>query len=124
MIQDRREIQIESSPETIFDLIDKMPNKFPVYRILETKPFFFFRILFVNGFKAAIEAVSIEKPDDVLILNVGDTMGPFTLTEKEKPIRYWFTLKSFFLIARQDIRSVPTVLKQHFILNLLPKIPA
>jgi hypothetical protein len=96
MIQDRREIRIESSPEIIFDVIDKMPNKFPVYRILETKPFFFIRVLFVDGFKAAIEAAGIEKPYDVLILNVGDTMGPFTLTGKEKPIKYWFTLKSFF----------------------------
>ena len=97
MIQDRRKIRIESSPELIVDVIDKMPIKFPVYKILETKPFFFLRILFVDGFHAAIEAIGIEKPDDVLILNVGDTMGPFTLTEKENPVRYWFTLKSFFI---------------------------
>lgn len=96
MIQDRREIQIKSSPEIIFDIIENMPNKFPVYKILETKPFFFLRILFVDGFKAAMETVGIEKPDDALILNVGDTMGPFTLTIKERPKKYWFTLRSFF----------------------------
>ena len=96
MIKDRRKIRIESSPEIVFDVIDKMPNKFPIYRTLETKPFFFLRILFVNGFKAAMEAANIEKPEDKLILNVGDTIGPFTLTIKEKPLKYWFSLKSFF----------------------------
>ena len=96
MIQDRREIQIQSSPEIIFDIIENMPIKFPVYKILETKPFFFLRILFVDGFKAAMVAVEIEKPEETLILNVGDTIGPFTLTIKERPLKYWFTLKSFF----------------------------
>jgi hypothetical protein len=96
MIQDKREIRIESSPETIFDIIDRMPNKFPVHKILEIKPFLFLRVLFVDGFRAANNAASIERPKDELILDVGDRMGPFTLTEKEKPIKYRFTLKSFF----------------------------
>lgn len=73
-----------------------MPNKFPVFKILETKPFIYLRVLFVDGFRAAIEAVSIEQSNDELILNVGDKMGPFILTEKKKPIKYSFTLKSFF----------------------------
>lgn len=96
MIQDIREIRIDSSPDIIFDLIDKMPNKFPIYKILETKPFIFLRILLVDGFRTAIEAASMEQTNDELILNVGDKLGPFTLTEKEKPIKYHFTLKSFF----------------------------
>jgi hypothetical protein len=97
MIKYKREIQIESSPEIIFDLIDKMPNKFPIYKILETKPFFFLRFLLVDGLRSAIKAISIKKPEDILILKVGDTMGPFKLTELEKPFKYRFTLKSFFL---------------------------
>ena len=96
MIQDRREIQIQSTPEIIFDIIENMPIKFPVYKILETKPFLFLRILFVDGFKAAMQAVDFEKPEETLILNVGDTIGPFTLTIKERPLKYWFTLRSFF----------------------------
>ena len=32
----------------------------------------------------------------MLKLNVGDTMGPFTLTEFERPMKYWFSLKSIF----------------------------
>ena len=43
MIRDKREIKIDAPPEAVFDLIETMPNKFPVYSILETKPFFFLR---------------------------------------------------------------------------------
>lgn len=100
MIIDKRQITIQSSPESIFDYIIRMPNKFPVYEIMETKPFFFLRILLVDGIRAAFTAISAVRPDDVLILNVGDTMGPFTLSESEKPHRYWFTLKSFFFNCR------------------------
>ena len=60
MIQDRRETQIQSTPEIIFDIIENMPIKFPVYKILETKPFLFLRILFVDGFKAAMQAVDFD----------------------------------------------------------------
>ncbi|MDX2440934.1 MAG: hypothetical protein QNK40_10340 [Desulfobacterales bacterium] len=81
MIQDQKQIDINSPPEKIFGLIESMPNKFPVYKILETKPFFFLRLLFVDGLRAAVEVLSIEKSNDLLVLNVGDSMGPFQLTE-------------------------------------------
>jgi hypothetical protein len=100
MIQDQKQIDINSPPEKIFGLIESMPNKFPVYKILETKPFFFLRLFFVDGLRAAIEAVNIEKANDTLVLNIGDSMGPFQLTELEKPLKYWFTLKSLFFNCR------------------------
>jgi hypothetical protein len=100
MIQDMRQIRIESSPERIFECIAKMPNKFPVWRILETKPFLFPRLLLVDGFRAAMEAVRVEKPDDAVTLNVGDSMGPFTLTDSVRPFRHWFTLESMFFKCR------------------------
>ncbi len=96
MIQDKRQIQIKASVHVIFDLIDIMPNKFPIYKFLETKPFFFIIILLVDGLRSAWEAKNFKRPNDVLQLNVGDTMGPFTLTELERPIKYWFSLKSLF----------------------------
>ena len=96
MIQDQKQIEINAPPEKIFGLIETMPNKFPVYTILETKPFFFLRILFVDGYRAAIEAIKFEKAKDTLVLNLGDSMGPFQLTELEKPLKYGFTLRSFF----------------------------
>ena len=96
MIQDKKQIQINAPSHAIFDLIDRMPNKFPIYRFLEAKPFFFLRLLLVDGPSAAWEAARLKRPDDVLKLNEGDTMGPFTLTVFERPTKYWFTLKSLF----------------------------
>jgi hypothetical protein len=96
MIQDKRQIRIKAPSHAIFDLIDRMPNKFPIYSFLEAKPFFFIRILLVDGLSAAWEAARLIRPDVVLKLSVGDTMGPFTLTEFERPTKYWFSLKSLF----------------------------
>ena len=96
MIQDQKQIEIDALPENIFEFIETMPNKFPVYKILETKPFLFLRILFVDGFRAAVEVMSIEKAKGTFVLNLGDSMGPFQLTELEKPLKYGFTLRSFF----------------------------
>ena len=100
MIQHQRQIDIEAPPQKVFGLIETMPNKFPVYKILETKPFLFLRLLFVDGFRAAIEAMKFEKPNDALVLKLGDSMGPFQLTELEKPFKYWSTLRSFFFNCR------------------------
>ena len=96
MIRDQKQIIIEALPQVVFELIETMPNKFPVYHILETKPLFFLRVLLVDGFRAALDSMNYEKPDGSLLLNIGDYMGPFQLTESEKPFRYMFTLKSFF----------------------------
>ena len=96
MIQDEKHIEIDAPPEKIFGFIETMPNKFPVYKILETKPFFFLRLLFVDGFRAAVEVMRIEKAKNTFVLNLGDSMGPFQLTELEKPLKYGFTLRSFF----------------------------
>ena len=96
MIQDKRQIQIKAPSPVIFDLIDRMPNKFPVYKFLEAKPLFFMRIFLVDGPRSAWDAAKFKRPNDVLKLNVGDTMGPFTLTEFDRPMKYWFTLKSLF----------------------------
>ncbi len=96
MIKDKRQIHINAPSPVIFDLIDRMPNKFPIYKILEAKPLFFLRILLVDGLRSAWEAAKLKRPNDVLKLNLGDTMGPFTLTHFERPTKYWFSLKSLF----------------------------
>ena len=100
MIQDQKQILVNAKPEEVFALIETMPNKFPVYRILETRPLLFLRILFVDGFHPALNLMSIKKPNDIFVMQAGDSLGPFKLTELEKPIRYWFTLKSFFFDCR------------------------
>jgi hypothetical protein len=96
MIQDKRQIQINAPSPNIFDLIDRMPDKFPVFKFLEAKPFFFIRVLLFDGSRSAWEATKLKGLNDVLKLSVGDTMGPFTLIESIRPIRYQFSLNSLF----------------------------
>lgn len=96
MIQHKKNIVINSSPEKVFQLIETMPNKFPVYKILEIKPFLFLRLLLVDGFGEAVKAMNIEKEKNVLVLKVGDSIGPFKLTEFKRPYEYGFTLESYF----------------------------
>ena len=100
MIQDQRHIIIDAPIERVFNIIETMPNKFPVYKILETSPIFFIRLLLVDGIHHAINAINIERPNDMLLLHVGDSMGPFKLMEVNRPFKYMFTLKSFFFNCR------------------------
>ena len=100
MIQDRRTITIKASPQEIFDFIDRMPNKFPVYRLMETKPFLFIRILFVDGLRSAWEVARFKRSTNDLRLSLGDKMGPFTLTQFERPNTYRFSLDSLFFNCR------------------------
>jgi hypothetical protein len=100
MIQDRRKIEIRASSHDIFDLIDRMPNKFPIYKFLEVKPFFFLRILLVDGLSSAWKAARLDRSINELKLSVGDKMGPFTLTGFERPKKYWFSLESLFFNCR------------------------
>lgn len=80
----------------IFDLIDIMPNKFPIFEILETKPSLFLRMLLVDGFRSARDTTKLKGSDDIMQLDIGDSMGPFTLIESYRPTRYRFSMKSFF----------------------------
>lgn len=95
-IYHQKTILIDAAPEHVFDIIYTMPKKFPVYRLMETRPFLFIRLLLVNGPRPAIEGVKTGLPADMLELKPGDAMGPFTLSECERPSRYMFTLRSLF----------------------------
>lgn len=97
MFLNKKSIIINSPPDKVFDVIETMPNKFPVYRILEAKPFFFLRLLFTDGFKTARKVRTFNKPENSYILNIGDRMGPFRLSEAVKPFKYWFSVESFFI---------------------------
>ena len=99
-IEDVRQIFVNASEEDVFAVIETMPNKFPVYKVLETKPFFFFRMLMVDGLREAIRAIRFEKPINQLVLQPGETMGPFTLIEVTKPHVYMFELNAFFFHCR------------------------
>ena len=118
MIQDQQYIIINEPPETVFGLIETMPNKFPVYKIMETKPFLVLRILLVDGLDSAIKMIKHGKTNDMTEFNVGDSMGPFELTDVDKPLKYLFTLKSFFFNCQTGytLSAVETGTKLNFIL--------
>ncbi len=94
---DQKYIYINSPQEKVFELIETMPNKFPVYKLLETKPFFFIRILLTGGFFSALKAMRFNMKIDSLVLNIGEFMGPFKLIEFERPLKYWLSLELFFM---------------------------
>ena len=96
MIHDQRTIEIKASPERVFKQLEI--NPFPTFRILDTKPFFFLRITLVDGIRTGIRMASDKRLRQKMIepLAVGSSIGPFTLTEKERPSRYYMTLTSLF----------------------------
>jgi hypothetical protein len=96
MIDNRHHILIEESPENIFQFIDQMPNKFPVYKLFETRAVFFIRMLLLDGRKAAKNTFKYKKKYQNLVLKEGDQMGPFLLSTYQFPNKYFFTLNSFF----------------------------
>jgi len=100
MIEDRLNIQINASPHAVFNLIDRMPNKFPIYDFFETKPILFLRLLLVDGLESARAAMKVDRDIEELHLGIGDPMGPFTLIDRESPSTYCFSLKSLFFNCR------------------------
>jgi hypothetical protein len=107
MIQDRRRLVLKASSQVVFDVIERMPNKFPIYGFMEKGPFFFLRILLVDGFGSARAAARLSRPEKELRLEIGDTLGPFTLIESEKPTRYWFSLNAVFFECRTGYSLSP-----------------
>ena len=102
MLHDQRTIEINTPPEKVFKHIETMPNKFPIYKILETRPFVFLRIALVDGLRTAVSIVfnknfhKIIKGINAEVLKPGDSMGPFKLSEVIQSEKYFFILKSFF----------------------------
>lgn len=96
MIYDQREIEIKASPERVFKQLEI--NPFPTFRMLDTKPFFFLRITLIDGIRTGIRLASDKSLHQKMMgpLEVGSSMGPFTLTEIKRPSRYYLTLKSLF----------------------------
>jgi hypothetical protein len=117
MIIDKRAIDIAAPPATVFTHIDAMPNKFPVYRLFETPVFFFIRMALVDGPAAAIRAIR-EKHTASFSghLDPGDTLGPFTLVEKQAPFTYMFDLNSLFFHCRTgyELEQIPAGTRLHF----------
>lgn len=96
MINDQRTIEIKVSPEQVFKQIET--NPFPTFRILNTKPFFFLRITLIDGIRTGIRLAFDNNLNREMTepIELGSSLGPFILTEIERPSRYYFTLKSLF----------------------------
>ena len=96
MINYQRTIEIKASPDYVFKQIEIQP--FPTFRILDTKPFFFLRIALIDGIRTGIRLAFDKSLHQKMMgpVKLGSSMGPFTLTEIERPSRYYLTLKSFF----------------------------
>ena len=43
MIKDNRTIEIKATPTQVFNFLETTPNKFPIFKILETRQFLFIR---------------------------------------------------------------------------------
>lgn len=100
MINDQHLIKIEASADQVFKQIEIEP--FPTFNILNTRPFLFLRIALIDGIKTAVRVTSDKdlSKKKAEPIKLGTSMGPFTLTEYERPKKYYFTLKSLFFNCR------------------------
>ncbi|THB76781.1 MAG: hypothetical protein D6B25_09050 [Desulfobulbaceae bacterium] len=124
MIENKNSITIKAQPAEIYEVINTMPNKFPIYRLLETKPFLFLRVLLFDGYRSALEAARFEQTANVLILDVGDCYGPFTLIEKTPSSRYWFRLDSLFFNCSTGYTLTPAHNQTTLNLDLIAAQPS
>jgi hypothetical protein len=129
MIKDQRSIEIAAPPEAVFAHIDAMANKFPTFRLFETRPFFFVRMALVDGLRTAWRTIRDPELSTYLArqkaspLELGDTMGPFTLTEVRPPERYIFTLESFFICCRTGYVLSATAIGTLLIFDMIAERP-
>lgn len=95
---DTRNVILNATPEEAFTYIEKMPSKFPTFRLFETRPFLFLRVSLVDGIKTGIKVACNKKYRNEMMgpISLGSSFGPFTLTEIDKPNRYYFTINSYF----------------------------
>ncbi len=96
MITDQRKFEIKSSPEQVFQQFEN--NPFPTFKILDTRAFLFIRLVLIDSIKTGwrvTTADSLKKTNNEPI-EIGSSLGPFTLIEVERPSRYILDLKSRF----------------------------
>ncbi|MBN2079959.1 MAG: hypothetical protein JW838_13415 [Spirochaetes bacterium] len=112
-LYDERSIYVEKDAEAVFEHIETMPSKFPTFAVLETRPFLFVRLALVDGIRSAWKVITnrdfiSELHGKVMKrLEIGSSMGPFTLSVVERPDRYYFEIDSFFFSGETGYRVVP-----------------
>ena len=108
MINDQRTIEIKVSPEQVFKQIET--NPFPTFRILNTRPFVFLRIALIDGIRTGIRLAFNNDLNREMTepIELGSSLGPFILTEIERPSRYYYTLESLFFNCKAGFSLHPT----------------
>lgn len=102
MIEDRRAIEIKALPNQVFEHIETRLNKFPTFKFLETRPFLSLRMSLVDGFRTGMRVAFDRNFYQLIVkiwtkpLRLGDSMGPFRLTELKREEKYYFDLNSYF----------------------------
>ncbi len=110
-----RTIEIRATPEQVYEYIETMPDKFPTFRLFDTKPLLFLRIAMVDGMKSALKVIrddshwQVRTMKEAEPLTIGSTFGPFTIIEAKKPEKYYFSLNSFFFKGVTGYTIVPGV---------------
>lgn len=106
MLYDSRSIEIFATPDSVFRHIATRPNKFPTFRWFESTPFLFLRFALVDGIRSALRTLSdpafrnLKRANAAKPLEIGSTIGPFTLSEVIENERYYFNLDSLFIRCR------------------------
>lgn len=108
-----RTIEIRATPEQVYEYIETMPDKFPTFRLFDTRPLLFLRIALVDGTQSALKVIRdesyrrdrLKKETEPLL--IGSTFGPFTFIEAKKPEKYYFSLNSFFFEGETGYKIFP-----------------
>lgn len=112
-ITDDQTIVIRATPEQVYEYIETMPNKFPTFRLFDTRPFMFVRIALVDGVESALKVIRDDSyrrdrmKNKAKPLLVGSAFGPFTLIEAKKPEKYYFSMNSLFFEGETGYKIYP-----------------
>lgn len=102
MIECSHSIKVNAGVQQLYEHIEKMPNKFPVFRVLERWPFLAMRVFFIGDFWSGVRMLC--SPNHVRYarkrmarpLAPGDSYGPFRLVETVEGEKYFFSLDTSF----------------------------
>ncbi|MBE0446646.1 MAG: hypothetical protein IBX64_00780 [Actinobacteria bacterium] len=100
MIRESHNIFIRAAPMDVYRHLEERPGKFPIFRMLESWPFLALRVFLIGHFKSGLKMLisrrffhtareNMKRP-----LAIGDSFGPFTLSEAKEGEKYFFTLKT------------------------------
>jgi len=100
MITDSQSTIIKSTPKDVYMHIAQRGNKFPVFKLLDMRPFLALRLIGVGDLKKGFTILlkgniyKKEGQERGRPLAIGDNYGPFKLIEAIDSHKYFFELKT------------------------------